>query len=126
MPIGAYVTAIETLNTQKITNDLLEALFPGMEATAIFKYLKTIDTSKLGDLFMRAFAAVPKYVAILLSGLTGISEENLLNDPAIGLDGLVEIISAWVEVNNIENFMNAAKGLMGKILTQAANTGSNG
>lgn len=126
MPIGAYVKAIESLNTQKITNDLLAALFPGMDANAIFKYLKTIDTAKLGDLVMRAFAVVPKYVAILLSGLTGISEDSLMDDPAIGLDGLMELIAAWIEVNNIENFMTAARRLIGKIVTQAASSGSKG
>jgi hypothetical protein len=126
MPIGAYVTAIDNLNTQKITSDLMAALFPDMEADAIFKYLKTIDTSKLGELFMRAFAAVPKYVALLVSSLTGIPEDSLMNDPAIGLDGLLEIVDAWIEVNNIENFMNAARGLAKKIPTQAAPSGSKG
>ena len=132
MPIGAYVAAIDKLNTQKITADLMDALFPDMDADAIFKYLKTIDTAKIGELFMRAFAAVPKYVALLLSELTGVSEDALLNDPAIGLDGIMEIINAWVEVNNLENFMGAVRGLMAKVGTQAAqtkkpaNSGSNG
>lgn len=124
MPIGAYVAAMQGLNTKKITDDLIEALFPGMKIDEVLTSLKTIDTAMLGDLVVRAFVAVPQIAATLLAGLTGIPANNLLDDPAIGLDGLVEIIQAWIEVNNIENFINAARELIKKVMAQAANTGS--
>ena len=124
MPIGAYVQAIEMLNTKQITEDLMAALFPGMKIDAIFKYLKTIDTGKVSELLMRAFAVVPQYIAMLVSSITGVPEDKLMEDPEIGLDGLAEIIEAWVTINNIETFMKAAQNLLGKIMTQAANSGS--
>ena len=61
----------------------------------------------------------------LLAALTGIPEEQLLNDPGIGLDGLMEILNAWLEVNNIENFISAARESdRERSKTQAADTGS--
>ena len=124
MPIGAYIAALEKL--QNFPAEAKEAVFPGMNADAILKQLKTIDTTTIGQIAVKAFTALPKHASALISALTGISEDKLLNDPAIGLDGLVEIIDAWLEVNNIENFISAARSLMAKAKTQAAVSGSKG
>jgi hypothetical protein len=118
MPIGAYIVAMEKL--QNFPAEAMEAMFPGMDADAILKQLKTIDTALLGQLAMRAFTALPKHASALISALTGIPEDKVLNDPNIGLDGLIEITGAWIEVNGIENFFKAARDLMEKVKTQAA------
>ena len=124
MPIGAYITALEKL--QNFPAEAMDAVFPGMGADAILRQLKTIDTAMIGQIAVRAFTALPKHASALVSAVTGIPEDKLLNDPAIGLDGLVEIIDAWLEVNNIENFISAARDLMAKAKTQAAVSGSKG
>ena len=118
MPIGAYIAALEQM--QNFPAEAMAAVFPGMNADAILGQLKTIDTAMIGQIAVRAFSALPKHASTLVSALTGIPEDKLLNDPGIGLDGLVEIVDAWLEVNNIENFIGAARSLMAKAKTQAA------
>jgi len=122
MPLGAYITALQRL--ENFLQEALELIFPGMSPEDIFAQLKSIDTAALGKIAVRAFTALPKYAAELLAVLTGIPEERLLNDPKIGLDGLMEILNAWIEVNNIENFISAARDLKAKAKTQAAGSGS--
>ena len=124
MPIGAYIAALEKL--QNFPAEAMGAVFPGMNADAILKQLKTIDTAMIGQIAVRAFTALPKHASALVSAVTDIPEDKLLNDPDIGLDGLVEIIDAWLEVNNIENFISAARSLVAKAKTQAAVSGSKG
>ena len=123
MPIGAYIAALEKL--QSFPAEAMEAVFPGMNADEILKQLKTIDTAMIGQIAVRAFTALPKHAAALVAALTEIPEDKLLNDPAIGLDGLAEIIDAWLAVNKIENFIRAARKLIVRTKVQAANT-SNG
>ena len=120
MPLGAYITALQRL--QNFPQEALEAVFPGKGIDAVIKQLKTIDTAMLSQILIRAFTALPKYAAELIAALTNIPEDRILEDPNIGLDGLAEIIDAWLEVNNIENFINAARSLMAKAKMQAANT----
>ncbi len=120
MPIGAYIAALEKL--QNFPAEAMAAVFPGMDADAILKSLKAVDTAMIGQLAVRAFTSLPKQAAALIAELTSIPEDKLLNDPDIGLDGLVEIIGAWLEVNNIENFIAAARSLMARAKTQAAGT----
>ena len=43
--------------------------------------------------------------------LAGLDEKALARRPERGLDGLLEMIEAWMEVNNLENFMGAARAL---------------
>lgn len=124
LPLGKYMAALQQL--QELPKQAMDALFPGMETGDILAKLTKIDADMLGELAMRAFSALPKQAATLVSALTEIPEDDLLNDPAIGLDGLMEIVNAWIEENNIENFFKAARELSAKIKTQAANGSSKG
>ena len=120
MPIGAYLSAMDSL--QSFPGKAMEAVFPGMGAEEIFAVLKGIDGDMLGQLLFRALAVVPEELMRLLAQLTGIDYDQLVADEAVGLDGLVEIVDAWMEVNGLENFMTAARGLLQKV--QGAATGS--
>lgn len=124
MPLGAYLIAMQRL--QNFPAEALEIVFPGLDANGILAQLKKIDTTMLGKLAFRAFSGLPKYTAALLAALTDIPEERLLNDPAIGLDGVMEVVTVWIEVNGIENFIRAARELKEKVKAQAANTASKG
>lgn len=64
-----------------------------------------------------ALLAAPKHIIRVVAELTGTPEEKLLNDESIGLDGLVEIMTAWVEVNRLEDFMPAVRRLVEKVRT---------
>jgi hypothetical protein len=54
-------------------------------------------------------ASAPNKVMGVLSKITGISMDNLLNDENIGIDGLVDIIAAWIEVNDVAGFTNTIR-----------------
>ena len=49
------------------------------------------------------------YVLGLVSRFSGIPEKELREDPAIGLDGLVEILQAIFEVNGWGNVLAAVR-----------------
>ena len=52
--------------------------------------------------------------------------KELLENSAIGLDGLAELMTAWMEVNGIENFMQTAGALAIRVRGLRAIAGSNG
>lgn len=122
MPIGAYLTALEEL--KNFPQQALELLFPEMGLDEILDKLKTVDTALIGQLMLRAMASLPQYGVALVAKLTGIPEERLLTDEGIGLDGLAEIVEAWLEVNQIENFILAVRRVLVTTKKAAANTGS--
>lgn len=124
LPLGQYLEAMGSL--QDFPREALEALFPGMSLEEVLAQLRAIDTNGISQLLLRGLTALPRPVVGLLSQLTGIAKESLLEDEALGLDGLAEVLEAWLEVNQLENFINAARRLTGKIKTLAANTGYKG
>jgi len=54
----------------------------------------------------------PAYLVSLASALTGVEEARLRDDPEVGLDGLLEILDAWVEINRAEDFTRAVAALV--------------
>ena len=117
MPIGAYLTAMDGL--QEFPAKAMEAVFPDMSAQDILNALQNCNADTVGQMLFRALTVVPDEAITLIARLTGIDPLDLKEDENIGLDGLVEIIEAWIEVNNLENFMNAARGLMAKVKSAA-------
>ena len=113
MPIGAYVSALESL--ESLPSEAMDMLFPNMTLEQVLSTLKKIDSKKVGELAIRAISMLPSFFANFVSKLTDIPSEKIISDPSIGLDGLMEILNAWVEVNNIENFTKAAHSLRKKI-----------
>lgn len=125
MPIGKYLEAMNTL--QDMPEQLLRALFPDMGLMELLANLKTMDADGLQQLVGRALAVAPEYIVKLIASLAGIDPLDMLEDERIGLSGLMEIVTAWLEVNEIENFMHAARSLWGKAKkVAAAKTGSRG
>ena len=122
MPIGRFIKAIQTL--QGVPETILGTLFPDDDLSGISERLRTLDKAGLMQLFARALAALPETALALISELTDIPLDRLTDDPAIGLDGLMEIANAWLEVNRIENFFAAASALMQKSKALAAKTGA--
>ena len=62
----------------------------------------------------------------LFAELAGLDEKALRDDPNVGLDGLLEMIEAWMEVNNLENFIGAARALWRRARAGRTGGGSNG
>ncbi len=120
VPLGAYLKAMR--NLQDFPAQLMEAIFPGMALEDILQELKGCNTDMLGQWFMRAAGVAPEQVIALVSDLTGIPHEELVQNAAIGLDGFVGILDAWVEVNGIENFIQTVSGLRAKAKALTAET----
>jgi|GEM_PF-2061909 len=101
MPLGPYLRAVERLNG--LPGDFLGQCFPGKDAQAIVDDVKRLDDSMLMEIAQAAFVAVPKYAVGVVSELTGINEDALMNDPNIGLIGLLDIVQAFIEVNGFKS-----------------------
>jgi len=112
MPIGAFLKA--TSKMQEIPGQLMEAVFPGEGLDQILARLKAIDKDSLPDILVRAITALPEQIISLFADLCGIPEEELINDENIGIGGLANMIQAWIEVNDLENFTGSARAIAGK------------
>ncbi len=124
-PLGAYLTAIQTLNDFPKT--LLKTLFGQDDLTKIIVKLQKLTTAELQQLLINALCTLPVPTIALLSQLTGIDQDDLMEDEAIGLDGLADITLAWLEVNGIENFIKTVTMIKDKltIVAEAMKNGCN-
>ena len=69
---------------------------------------------------------LPDEAVTVFAELASLDEKALRDDPNVGLDGLMEMIEAWMEVNNLENFIIAARTLARRVRAGMTGTGSNG
>ncbi|MEG2531356.1 MAG: hypothetical protein RSA59_05910 [Raoultibacter sp.] len=123
MPIGRFLAALQLL--QDIPDVLMQAIFPDGDMEKALAQLKQLNgIEMLKTLFLRVIVALPEQVLPIVAQLLDVPTEDILDDPAIGLDGIAEMIGAWAEVNGIENFMKAANALKAKFRVQAATIGS--
>ena len=123
---GRFLQALEALQGMPI--DILTACFPGTPATKILSQLTEPTSDTLLEIAGNLLIAAPRHLIKVVAQLTDIDEQALLDDEDIGLDGLMEIMTAWVEVNNLGNFLPAARALVMKLRTATGsrpqNTGS--
>ncbi len=106
-PLGRFLDALALLG------DFPYALAEGIGGgpQELLQALKRCDAKLLWQLAGRALKVAPAETVRLIAALTQIDEERLLNDAALGLDGLCELVLAWAEVNDIENFFRQASSL---------------
>lgn len=125
MPLGAFLKAVRLL--QDTPKELIDAMYPGEGLEGMLARLKTMDKDGLQALIMRALCVLPDKVIALFSQLSGISESKLTGDANIGLDGLMEMMLAWIEVNGIENFIKGVRTIRDQVRTLTMRKdGSNG
>lgn len=98
-PIGAYLDAITRIDS--LPADLLEACFPGMSLGEVFAALKELDTKMLTQVLLACMQVAPAFLLQLVSDLSLVPYASLRDDEAIGLDGLVDIVKAVWEVNDL-------------------------
>jgi hypothetical protein len=118
MPLGKYLQAIRMLEV--FPREIAEKLVPKGDLAGALETLKALNRGALIDLVLKALAVVPQQVVALVAALTDIPEERLLNDETIGADGLMEILDAWLTVNDTENFTRAANRVRQKLRRFAA------
>ena len=125
MPLGAFLSATQLL--QDAPADLIEAMYPGESLSGFLKRLKTLDRNGLQALALRALSVLPEKALALFGQLSGIESHQLINDPAVGLDGIADMALAWMEVNGVENFIQSVRTIISRarVLT-AAKAGFNG
>lgn len=122
MPIGRFLAAARRLD--EVPGQVLRRLFPGAEDAV--RALASLDRAGLIGLCARALAVLPDEAVRVFAELAGLDEKALRDDPNVGLDGLMEMIEAWLEVNNLENFIRAARALWQRARAGRTNGGSNG
>lgn len=105
LPLGGYLAALEEL--RRAPGNPLAACFPGKTPVQALDALRAVDKDDVAALCVRALCAMPQEAVRLLSALTGVKEDALLDDPNVGLDGAAEMAEAFFRLNRIENFMEA-------------------
>jgi len=104
MPIGRYLEAIDEIS--EFPNEVIGACFPDMKFKEIVERLAAFDEKLLRACIGNVFTAAPRHTVGFVAKLVDIEPEVLLNDANIGLDGLVAIINAFIEVNELGKFMS--------------------
>lgn len=122
-PLGRFLEALELLSD--FPEELAQSLLDGGDMRALLKALKNCDEKLLWRLVGRALRVAPTQLIELLATLSQIDAERLRNDPAIGLDGLVEIVAAWLELNDFSGFFHNVSELAAE-WRSLTKTGSNG
>lgn len=112
MPLGAYLTAVERI--KGFPAGLMNALFPGMTLADMLDWLKGLDEARLTQLLGTVLTTVPAQGIELIADLTGIPAQQLLEDDSIGLSGLMQIVKAFTEVNELESFFAEIRSLIAK------------
>lgn len=124
MPIGQFLTALQTL--REMPGELLDTLMPGLTPKTMLSRFRTMSAQELKTMLVRMVTVLPGYGVSLLARLMGVEESALLRDEMIGLDGLAEMLEAWMDVNGIENFIRAAGALQVKVRNSITPAGCNG
>jgi hypothetical protein len=124
MPIGRYLQAVRLL--QEAPEEWSREILPDKGDMTVLSALKEMDVSGLQKAILSAAAVLPEKAICLFAEVSGIAEEKLLNDPNIGLDGLMELFKAFWEVNGLENFLLGAAGIGRKIRQWTRTAGSKG
>jgi len=109
MPLGAYLRATEELRTLPV--DFLGLVLPSQGGDGLIAALSAGQSEAVQAVLAALLTAAPDAMLYLVSTLTGVDRGNLENDPNIGLTGIVEIINAWIEVNDLAGFIRGARDL---------------
>ena len=121
-PIGRFLRAARRIDG--VPKEVLARLFPDAEDAV--RALASLDRAGLIGLCARAVTVLPDEAVRVFAELAGLDEKALRDDPNVGLDGLLEMIEAWMEVNNLENFIGAARALWRRARAGRTGGGSNG
>lgn len=118
LPLGAYLDAIDSLKT--LPDILLKNAFPGLGPDEVLERFKTINTDTLMELAGNLLVTVPEQALRFIAALIGVEYERLRSDPEIGLNGIMDILTEFWKVNDMQSFFDKAGRalLSSKILKQ--------
>ena len=115
MPIGTYLKAMERI--KNLPEDFIETCFPGQSLQEVLDSLTKFDENGLKSLIFGVMTTAPKYAIALISELTEIDEKQLIEDENIGVDGIIAICTAFIEVNKLGEACAGVKELRQKLKT---------
>lgn len=121
MPLGTFLQALERI--QHAPQAILSACFPGKSIDEILAALKALDEEMLAAALTTGLSTAAPMLLGLLSDLSGVPEDTLLNDPAFGPDGIVELVKAVWEINNLKNLVAALPKRKGAPQTNSGSSG---
>lgn len=127
MPLGAFLKAIDVL--QNAPQGLLDAMFPGQSLTSVAETVRSLNSDTLTALVLQGLKVLPDLLLDTFEALSGIEKQKLIDDENLGLAGIIELMNAWVEVNEIRDFIKGATMLTQDIMAGSSlklNTGSKG
>ena len=130
LPVARYILALNTLeNLPKII--VSELIGEAGSTKLLFEKLSSGDSSFIEAVLVRLLTTVPKELCKLLSELLGIPQERLLDvdcDDPLTLNELVEVVIAFIEMNDLSDFFGNVRKLTSMLTAQTTkapvNTGS--
>jgi hypothetical protein len=124
LPLGAYLDAIDSI--KNLPEILLEKSFPGLTPDQVLSKFKSMDQDMLIQVASNLLVTVPEQALRFMSKLIGTEYEILRNDPAIGLNGIKDIIREFWKINNMQSFFSDVwKALQGSLMKQMGNGSKN-
>lgn len=99
LPLGEYAKLMFVL--KKLPTNIMSE----------FLNIDTTDNEAAISAMFGIFGEAWGQILEILSIGTGIDKERLANDPAIGLDGGIELLIAVIEVNNLKEVIKKGKNL---------------
>jgi len=106
-PLGKYLDMLEILHD--FPTDVLGWHFDDMSVSEILEKVESLNHEAIKVFLDVLFLKAPNYLVAALSCILDIDEERLLQDPEIGLVGIVEIIEAIIEVNSLGKLIKRAR-----------------
>ena len=110
LPIGKYLELTKKINI--LGKDLLEKGFNNKSIEEILQDLSNINKDELIKLFNGLLNTSPDLVINFMVDVLEVDKDKLINNDEIGLYELIEMIEAFIELNNLGKLIEKFKKLI--------------
>lgn len=128
LPIARYIAVLR--EAENLPSLLLGEIYPEIDnAAELIDKLTKLDREEILSLIGRLLTTVPEQICHILSELLDIQLERLLDvdcQNALSLNELLDIIIAFIEINDMSGFFRSVQSLKNKLTAQTAATASIG
>lgn len=128
LPIAKYIAVLREI--ENLPALLLDDIYPNIDnAAELIDKLTRLDRKEILSIVGHLLATVPEQCCRILSELLDIQSERLLDvdcQNALSLNDLLDIIIAFIEINDMSGFFQNVQSLKQKLTAQRTeNTGYN-
>lgn len=123
-PVGQFLKAMQKL--ENIPTELVAEIFNTSNLQSIIKGMSEITSDGIASLAMKAFGVIPEKMIDVFAELAELDKEKILNDRSLGIEGMLELIKAWIDINGVVNFTRGVADLIKKVKVESSqrqNTG---